>query len=505
MATPTTSERPRSGTIGRVGDLTERSAVEQRALLDRREVSARELLAAHVERIEQVNHAVNAVVAFDPAVGEARAAAIDDAVAGGDDVGPLAGLVTAHKDLTETADFPTTWGAAPLAGFRPKEDSLLVARMTAAGVLAVGKTNVPEFGAGSHSFNPVYGVTRNPYDVERSAGGSSGGAAAALACGMVAIADGSDMGGSLRNPAAWNNVVGFRPTPRVVPSVSSAHPWSPLTTEGPMGRTVADVRLLLSVIGRPDARDPLSHPLAVPDRLDPPDRPLRVAWSRDQGGVAMEAEQLAVLDAFRGVVASVGWNLTEDEPDLTGADESFLTLRAWQFATGPTGQLGDGLREVKASVQDEVRRGRALSPQQIADSLSHLGVLRRRAIAFFERYDLLLAPVTQVAPFPVEWEYPPEIEGMALSLYTAWMASCYRVTVLGGPALSLPAGFDAAGRPVGIQVIGRPGADIDVLRAAAVLEAATGHGRRRPDLATLVAAGPAGFGPPANLPFSDRS
>ncbi len=472
----------RGGRIGGVAHLTELSAVEQCELLRRREVSARELLAAHVERIEKVNPAVNAVVAFDPGAAEARAARLDDALARGEDVGPLAGLVTAHKDLTETADFPTTYGSPVFAAFRPPADSLLVARMKAAGVLAIGKTNTPEFGAGSHTFNPVYGATRNPYDLSRSAGGSSGGAAAALATGMVAIADGSDLGGSLRNPAAWNSVVGFRPTPRVVPSVASAHPWSPLSTDGPMGRCVADVGLLLSVIGQPDDRDPLSRRLDLPATLHPPERPLRVAWSRDLGGLPIEAEQLEVLAGMRAVVEELGWVVEEDEPRLDDADDCFVTLRAWQIATGPVGQLGRRLDDVKATVREEVGRGRELSPQQITDALGRLAGLRRRAVRFFDRYDLLLAPVTQVAPFPVEWEYPAEIEGVGMTLYTSWMASCYRVTTLGTPSLSLPAGFDTAGRPVGIQLIARPGADAELLRAALALEQSTDHAARRPDL-----------------------
>ena len=293
-------------------DLVGLSACEQRRLLGAGEVSARELLAAHVERIDAVNGAVNAIVAFDPSVGAARAAAVDDAVAAGEPVGPLAGLVTAHKDLTETADFPTAYGSPLLAGFRPSADSLLVERMTAAGAVAVGKTNTPEFGAGSHTFNPVYGVTRNPYDLARSAGGSSGGAAAALACGMVAVADGSDMGGSLRNPAAWNAVVGFRPTPRVVPTVLSANPWSPLGVEGPMGRTVADVALLLSVIGRPDARDPLALAIDLPERLAPPDRPLAgrlVERSRRAAGRSRPARRPRRLPA-RSSRASDGRSTT---------------------------------------------------------------------------------------------------------------------------------------------------------------------------------------------------
>lgn len=487
-----------------MGDPTELTATEQRRLLAAREVSARELLAAHLARIGAVDRGVNAIVALDPAPALARAEAIDAAVGRGDDLGPLAGLVTAHKDLTETADFPTTYGSPVFAGFRPTADSLLVSRMKEAGALAVGKTNTPEFGAGSHTFNPVYGLTRNPYDLERSAGGSSGGAAAALACGMVAIADGSDMGGSLRNPAAWCNVVGFRPSPGVVPDVAGPHPWSPLATAGPLGRCVADVALLLSVIGRRDVRDPLSHGVNLTLPLRPPDRPLRVGWSRDLGGLPIEAGQLAVLEGFRDVVRGCGWELIDAEPDLRGADETFLTLRAWQIATGPAGQLGARLERVKSAIRDEVDRGRQLSPQQIADAVNRLGVLRRGAITFFGGYDVLLAPVTQVAPFPVEWEYPDRIDGVELPTYTAWMASCFRITVLGTPSLSLPAGFDRDGRPVGIQVIARPGADGDVLRAALALESAGGFGDRRPDTARLVGAPAAGFGPAGHHAASGR-
>ena len=465
-----------------MSDLVDLPAVEQRRLIEARTVSAQELLAAHLDRIDAaaVNGAVNAVVALDAEVAGRRAAAVDNALANGVEVGPLAGLVTAHKDLTETADFPTTYGSPLFAGFRPPADSLVVARMRAAGAVALGKTNTPEFGAGSHTFNPVYGTTRNPYGLDRSAGGSSGGAAAALACGMVAVADGSDMGGSLRNPAAWNNVVGVRTTPRLVPAVGPGNRWSTLAMEGPMGRTVDDVLLLLRVLAAADPRDPLHRATDLPERPEPPSRPLRVAWSRDLGGLPIEPAQVAVLDRFRNVIEAVGWHVEEAEPDLRGANECFRTLRAWQIATGPAGQLGDRLADVKATVQDEVRRGRALDAQAIARAYDQLGALWRRAAAFFSRYDLLVAPVTQLAPFPAEWEYPARVAGVEMGSYIEWMAACWRITVLGTPTLSLPAGFDDAGLPVGAQLIGRHGGDVDLLRAASVLEAATEHHRRRP-------------------------
>ena len=468
-----------------MGDaLVELPATEQRRLVAARDVSAVELLDAHLERIAAVNPAVNAVIALDPAIGRRRADDVDRAIARGDDPGPLAGLVTAHKDLTETADFPTTYGSPLFAGFRPPADSLVVARMRAAGAVAVGKTNTPEFGAGSHTFNPLHGVTRNPWDLGRSAGGSSGGAAAALACGMVAIADGSDMGGSLRNPAAWNSVVGFRPTPRVVPRLGPGNPWNPLTLEGPMGRTVADVALLLGVLAAPELGDPLHRPVDLPARLDPPARPLRVAWSRDIGGAAIDLDQVAVLDAFRPTIEGLGWEVDDDEPDLSGADDCFKTLRAWQSATGTAARLGSRAEQLKATIRGEIRRGNELTAAQVAAAYEHLGVLVRRSAAFFTRYDLLVGPVTQLAPFPSDWEYPTDIGGRRLSSYIDWMAVCYRVTVMGCPALSLPAGFDGRGLPVGVQLVGAPGNDVEVLRAAAALESVSGHGARRPTVAT---------------------
>lgn len=461
-------------------ELVELTAVEQRRLVGAREVSAVELLDAHLARIDAVNPAVNAVISMDADIGRARARAVDEALARGDDPGPLAGLVTAHKDLTETADFPTTYGSPIFAGYRPDADSLVVARMRAAGAVAVGKTNTPELGAGSHTFNPVHGTTYNPWNVSRSAGGSSGGAAAALACRMVAIADGSDMGGSLRNPAAWNNVVGFRPTPRVVPKVGPGNAWLPLAVEGPMGRTVADVALLLSVVGAPEPRDPLSRPVDVPALLTPPPRPLRVAWSRDLGGLPVEAAQLDVLAGTRRLIEDLGWAVVERDPDLRGADECFRVLRAWSFATGSLAGLGDRMAEVKATIQDEYRRGQALSPGAIAAAYDRLGELGRRAYDFFDDVDVLVAPVTQVAPFPTEQEYPTSVAGQQLTNYIDWMASCWMVTVMGCPAMSLPAGFDADGLPVGVQLIGRPGADVDLLRTAAALEAVVDLSSRRP-------------------------
>ncbi|MEM7272269.1 MAG: amidase family protein [Actinomycetota bacterium] len=465
-------------------ELVERSAVEQARMVRAREVSARELLDAHLARVEAVNGTLNAVVALDPEVGLARAVAVDEAIAAGESPGPLAGLVTAHKDLLETRDFPTTFGSPVFAGHRPKVDAPLVRRVAEAGAVPIGKTNTPEFGAGSHSFNPVYGVTRNPYDPSRSAGGSSGGAGVALRAGMVAVADGSDFGGSLRNPAGWNNVVGFRGSARVVPRSGPGNAWNPMPIDGPMARTVDDLVLLLRVLAQPDPADPLHRPLDIPAVVSPPDRPLRVAWSPTLGGLPVDPDVAAVLDRLRADLDGLGWEIEEDEPDFGGADECFVTLRAFAYSQ-QGGLLGDRLAEVKATVQDEVSRGLALTAGQVSAAYGHLNVLWKRALAFFDRYDLLIGPVSQVSPFPVEVEYPMEVAGQAMTSYVEWMRSCCRITALGSPALSLPAGFTDAGLPVGAQLVGGPWQDLVVLAAAKAIEAATGHGARAPDLTAL--------------------
>lgn len=462
-------------------------ATAQLRLLHKGVISARELLEAHLTRIEQVNPIVNAVVALDPHLAESRATTIDDQRAKGRTLPPLAGLVTAHKDLTDTCDFVTTYGSPLFANHRPVSDSLMVSRVKAAGALAIGKTNTPEFGAGSHTHNPVYGTTLNPWDLQRSAGGSSGGAAVALATSMVALADGSDAGGSLRNPAGWNDIVGFRPSSRVVPNVGPGNAFVPYAVEGPMARTVDDLVILLAVIAAPDARDPLHRRFDADSSVI--DRPLRVAISRQVGGLPVEEDVAKVIDTVPEWARSMGAEVTEDELDVSGADECFETLRAWSYANGPLGKLGDRLQEVKPVLREEVARGRALTATQVWAALEHLGVLWRRGVAFFERHDLLLAPVSQRSPFPIEWEYPTEIAGVVMGRYIEWMRSCSRVTVFGLPTLSLPAGYTDGGLPVGVQVIGGPLADASVLAAARRLEALRSE-RRRPPVLSGVAPPP---------------
>ncbi len=456
-----------------MSELCDLTAIEQRRLLAAKEASAVELLESHLARIDERNPALNAVVSLDAEVGRQRATAIDSEVAAGRDPGPLAGLVTAHKDLTETKDFRTTYGSPVFADFEPGFDGVIASRVKAAGGVAIGKTNTPEFGAGSNTFNPVHGATVNVFDQTKTCGGSSGGAAVALAANMVSIADGSDFGGSLRNPAAWSDIVGLRPSLGVVPNLGAGSAWPNLGICGPMARNVDDLALLFDVLAAPEVLDPLSRGMSFPTPVEPVDRPLRVAWSDTLGGLPVEADVLGVLHAFRGKIEDdLGWEVVDAEPDLTDADECFHSLRAWAFSTDALmGSLDSDQRaQLKETVQLELNEGDAMSAAQVSQGLRQLKSLWRRTVGFFDSYDLLIAPVTQVSPFPVELEFPTVVAGVEMQRYTEWMMSCCRITVTGMPAMSLPAGLTDAGLPVGAQLIGGPWADAELLRAAKTLE-----------------------------------
>lgn len=467
-------------------DLCLRPATELSALLRSREISARELLDAHLDRIDRLNPAVNAVVTLDADGARAAADAADAALAAGDPVGPLHGLPVAHKDTHATGGMRTTWGSPLHADTVPLRDELVVARLAAAGAIRVGKTNVPEFAAGSHTFNPLFGATHNPYRHGLSAGGSSGGAAAALAAGFVPLAEGSDMGGSLRNPAAFCNVVGLRPTPGRVPTWPAPMAWSQLSVQGPMGRTVADVALQLSALAGPDARVPISlddpgagFAAPLPERLDG----LRIAWAPDLGGqVTVDPAITGVLASSVAVFESLGASVEEACPDLSGADEVFGTLRAWLFESS-FGEISRRTPEkVKESIRWNAEMGAKLTGPDLARAEQLHTRLYERMVAFFGQYDVLLAPTTQVLPFTVEIEYPTEIAGVHQDNYLEWMRSCTVISATGCPALSVPGGFTADGLPVGLQVIGAPRADRRVLEVGHAFEQATRFGERRPAL-----------------------
>ncbi|WP_396918349.1 amidase [Mycolicibacterium sp.] len=460
------------------------SARDLVARLRRREVSAREVLAAHIDQIERHNPAVNAVVSLDIEGAERAADEADRRCAAREPVGPLHGLPIAFKDTHATAGMRTTFGSPLHADWVPEQDDEIVRRIQRAGAIRIGKTNVPEFAAGSHSFNQVFGTTRNPYALDRSAGGSSGGAGAALASGMQPIADGSDMGGSLRNPASFCNVVGLRPTPGRVPDPGAAWALPNLATAGPMGRTVGDIALLLSVIAGAHRDDPssLTDDPAVFATVHPAElNGLRVAWAPTLGDrVPVDAEVLAPLETAAGVFAELGAHVEPACPDLDGADATFRTLRAVEFDVMWGDQLDATPDAFKADLAWNIREGRARTPRDVGQALAELTRLRRAAAAFFDTYDVLLAPVSQVAPFDADQLWPTEVAGVPQHTYLDWMASCYLITTLGVPAISVPAGFTPDGLPVGLQIVTRARSEQMLLAVASAFEAAAGHGQRRP-------------------------
>jgi amidase len=454
------------------------TATSLAAMLAAGEISATELVTAQLERIERLNPLVNAIVTLVPERALAEAAAADRARARGEALGPLHGLPIAIKDLVDTAGIRTTYGSPLYREHVPETDALLVERVRRAGAIVIGKTNTPEFGAGSQTFNPVFGPTLNPYDRSCTAGGSSGGAAAALAAGLVPLADGTDLGGSLRNPASFCNVVGLRPTPGRVPSrLDDA--WDPLGVAGPMARTVADISLLLAAVSGHDELVPLSLLGPGPSRQE---RPARVAWSTDLGGLPLEPGVNQALEQGRVLLEAAGCIVEDAEPDLGGADEAFYVLRALSMLRSLGSEYEEHRSALKDTVVWNIEAGLALTPERIAQAQMLRTAVFTRTAEFLRRYDALAAPVTQVEPFPVEIEWPREIAGTPMETYIDWMRSCSRISVTAHPAISVPCGFTETGFPVGLQLVGRYGGEAQLLALAAVFEASSGAGLRRPPL-----------------------
>ncbi len=457
------------------------SATDLAARIRRKQVSAREVMAAHLARIERVNPSINAIVTLVAERAMADAAKADEHQARGATLGPLHGLPVAHKDLVPTAGIRTTYGSLAFKDNVPAKDALIVTRLRAAGAITLGKTNTPEFGAGSHTFNRVFGATHNPFNLAKTVGGSSGGAASALTTGMVPIADGSDTGGSLRNPAAFNNVVGFRPSPGRVTDDDGS--WSPLSTGGPMARTVADVALMLSTIVGPHAPDPLSigedgarfrAPLARSFTS------VRIGWFKNLGGIPFEPEITRVVNATRGVFEQLGCIVEDAEPDFAGVDEAFPILRHLSYHSSYAGLARTHPDLVKDTVKWEIAEAERQSAADVARAAARQARMYLETAQFFERYEYFVLPVTQVEPFDITTEYPTSVAGVAMPTYIDWMRSCWYVTFMSSPAISVPAGFSSSGLPVGLQIAGRHRGDWSVLQLAHAFEAATGHGKRRP-------------------------
>jgi amidase len=469
-----------------VSDLTvDSTARDQAEAVRRRQISARELLDLHLARIAERNPQLNAVVSLDEERAREGAAAADEALAAatrdGAEIGPLHGLPFAFKDTHDVAGWRTTYGSPLFADHVPDADELVVERVRAAGVVVIGKTNVPEFAAGSHTFNRVFGTTLNPVDPTRSAGGSSGGAACALAAGMVPLADGSDMGGSLRNPASFCGVVGLRPSLGRVPGWPTDNLWETTATSGPLARNVGDLALLLSVQAGPDRRVPTA--LGDPGIVFAPPLAeslgagtlagLRVAVSPDLGGAfEVDTEVAAVVEGARPVLEAAGAAVDAAYPTLAEADDTFRTLRAWLFQSGFGELLAEHPDEFKTSLADNIRAGEHLTGADVARAYAGRTALSERMTEFFTDHDLLVLPTSQVPPFPADQEFPTEINGRQMESYLDWMRACYFITVTGCPAISVPFGHTSSGLPVGVQLVAPHGADRFLLEVAAALEEA---------------------------------
>ena len=369
----------------------------------------------------------------------------------------------------------------------PEIDDLHISRLKAAGCIMLGKTNVPEFGAGSHTFNPVFGATRNPYDTTRTCGGSSGGAAVALATGMIPIADGSDMGGSLRNPASFCNVVGFRPSPGRVPRYPKADAWSTLAVDGPMGRTVQDVALMLSAIAGYDRRSPIAIPQPGSMFLGSLQRDfkdVRIAWSPDLGELPVDPAVISTIQKQLPVFGDIGCQVEDAAPDFRDAYDIFQTLRAWNFELSFAERFAEfGEERFKDTIRWNVAQGKVLTAADISRTQVKRSDLFHRVREFMDTYEFLVLPTVQVPPFPIEWEYPQAINGSSMHTYIDWMMSCAYITVTGLPAISAPCGFTEAGLPVGLQIVGRPQSDIAVLQLAYAFQEATRFYLQRPAIA----------------------
>lgn len=477
-------------------------ATTARRLIGQKKLSPSELLASCIAQIEAVDHAVNAMPARDFERARAVARRADEAVARGDALAPLHGLPLGVKDLEDTEGLRTTFGSPIFRDNVPAADQRSIAAVRAAGAIVVGKTNTPEFGAGANTRNSVYGATGNPFDPSKSAAGSSGGSAVALATNMVPIATGSDTGGSLRNPAAFCGIVGFRPTPGLVPSEKRLLGWSNLPVLGPMARTVPDLCLLLSAMVSDDSRDPLATTVhggqvrRAPDFAAPAPvdlSSLRVALTPDFGFAPTERHIREVFAEKTNLFRHVFAGAEEATPDCRDADEAFEVLRALNFLAGHLPKLRNN-QPIGPNVRANIEEGLRYSAEDVARAMSAQTAHYRRWQQFFGNYDVILTPAITISPRSWRELYPAEIDGKRTRTYFHWLAMAYAVTLAGHPALSLPVGLDRNKMPFGLQIVGPRGGDALVLSVAAALEALLAGdprtARPKPDLEALKAAPP---------------
>ena len=453
-------------------------------LIHQKKLSSREVMQAHLKQISRVNPKVNAIVTLVPEDQlMAQAAAADEALAKGIWRGPLHGMPVGVKDLHETQGIRTTYGSPLHRDFVPDFDCRVVQREKEAGAIVIGKTNVPEFGLGSQTFNPVFGPTRNPYDLTKTCGGSTGGGSVALACGMVPLADGSDMGGSLRNPPNFCNIVGIRPSPGRVPNVPSNLGWFTLSVPGPVARNVSDCAFFLSVLAGYDHHSPISIDQPGAQFAQPlGDRSfkgVRVAMFKDMG-LPWDPEVKSAVQAQRKVFESLGCTVLDAEPDFRDANECFVAWRHWSTELAFGDQLATHGDQLNEYIHWHVEEGRKLTGPYLSRMEAKRTALYQRLCGFKGEYDFFILPVNQVLPFDVNQHYPTEIAGVKMENYIAWMKSAYYISAAGNPAVSVPCAFSASGLPIGIQIVGRHHDDWGVLQLAYAFEQATNIGKRRP-------------------------
>jgi amidase len=477
-----------SPAAAQISDTVRMDARGLAAAIASRKLSCAEVMTATLDHIAALNPKVNAIVALQDRDGLlAQARERDAQVARGQIMGPLHGFPHAVKDLQPVKGIRSTSGSPILKDFMPTQDSLVVERMRAAGAIFIGKTNTPEFGLGSHTYNPVYGATHNAYDQSKSAGGSSGGAAVSLALRMLPVADGSDYGGSLRNPAGWNNVFGFRTSFGIVP-VAGGEVWLPsMGVTGPMARSVGDLAMLLSVQAGYDPRAPLSvagegrrflAPLAANVKGK------RIAWLNDLNGFA--PYEPGVLDVCRTALKrfeSLGCVVEQAVPDAVPepAWQAFVRLRQWQQGGALTGYYADPVKRalLKPEAIWEIEGGLKLSANDITAASTVHSAWSESVRRLFERYDFLIMPTAQTFPFDINETWPHAIAGQQMQTYHEWMKAVCLITMAGCPSLAVPAGFGAQGLPMGLQIIAPVHREMDCLRLGFAYEAAMGEAARR--------------------------
>jgi amidase len=469
-------------------DLCFLGACEQEQLIRSKKISVTQLITAHLDQVERFNPKLNAIVTLTAESALQAAKEADAQLARQDVIGALHGLPVAHKDLFLTKGVKTTFGSPIYKDNIPQVDSLPVERQKNAGAISLGKTNTPEFGAGSQTFNSVFGTTLNPYDLTKTCGGSSGGGAVALATGMVALADGTDLGGSLRNPANFCNLVGFRPSVGRVPTWPEQLGWYTMSVAGPMARSVEDLALMMSVLSGPDDRSPIA--LDTPGTIftSPLKRNFkgcRVAYSEDLGGLPLEPEVRTVMRAAREVFERLGCEVVDAEIDLSEAGEIFMLWRAWRTELRIAPLLASHKDQLKDTVIWNAEQGLDLTGPQLARAEAKRTEIYHRMREFMNTYEFFILPVNQVVPFSVDLDYPREINGVKMNTYIDWQKTAYFISAMGNPAISVPAGFTDSGLPVGVQIVGGHRQDLAVLQMAYAFEQATQFGLKRPSICTV--------------------